>query len=320
MKLPAFNLHQPATLVEALGLADSLGPEARFLAGGTDLLVKLKRGAAKTTELISLTHIPDLQQIQGLAIGGGVSLHSLLEHPGIRSRFRALGQAAATVASTQVRNRGTLAGNLCQDTRCLFFDRSEGLARVRPLCLKRGGQECLAVPGAKKCFAAYQGDTAAALLALGAEVRLERLGGSRRIALADLFSGAGDKPLTLAPGELLTHIILPQPRPGSRSGYRKFRLRGGIDFPLAGVALDLVPPGPETPQGELRVGLTGLSSRPLLLSLSGQASPDELAEAVHQAARPVDNVGGLARHRRHMARQMARDLLEELRSETTDRN
>ncbi len=136
--------------------------------------------------------------------------------------------------------------------------------------------------------------------------------------LADLFSSHGDKPLTLAPGEVLTQVILPQPQPGACSGYRKYRLRGGIDFPLAGVALNLIPPCPETPQGEIRVGLTGLASRPILLNLGGKAAPDELAEAVHRAARPVDNVGGEARHRRYMACQMARDLLEELRNEAAD--
>ncbi len=318
MKLPTINLHQPTTLAEALNLSNTLGPGSRFLAGGTDLLARLKRGAAKAAELISLVHIPELRQIRGLTIGGGVNLYSLLEVTDLHRQFRALSQAAAVVAGPQVRNQGTLAGNLCQDTRCLFFDCSDGLARARPLCLKRGGEECLAVPGSKKCFAAYQGDTAAALLALGAEVKIEHLGGSRRLALADLFSGYGDRPLSLAPGEVLTQIILPQPQSEIRSGYRKYRLRGGIDFPLAGVALNLVPPCSETPQGEVRVGLTGLSSRPQLLNLGGKASPDELAEAVHRAARPVDNVGGQARHRRYMACQMARDLLEELRNEAAD--
>lgn len=318
MKLPAINLHQPTTLAEALNLADTLGPGSCFLAGGTDLLARLKRGAAKATELISLVHITELRQIRGLTIGGGVNLYSLLEVTDLPQQFRALTQSIAVVAGPQVRNQGTLAGNLCQDTRCLFFDRSDGLARARPLCLKRGGEECLAVPGSRKCFAAYQGDTAAALLALGAEVKLEHPRGSRCLVLADLFSGRGDRPLSLTHGEMLTQIILPQPQPGARSGYRKYRLRGGIDFPLAGVALYLTPPCPETPQGEVRVGLTGLSSRPIFLKTGGKVSPDELAEAVHRAARPVDNVGGQARHRRHMACQMARDLLEELRNEAAD--
>lgn len=318
MKLPTINLHQPTTLAEALNLADKLGPGSHFLAGGTDLLARLKRGAAKATELISLVHITELRQIRGLTIGGGVNLYSLLEVTDLPRQFRALSQAASVVAGPQVRNQGTLAGNLCQDTRCLFFDRSDRLVRARPLCLKRGGEECLAVPGSRKCFAVYQGDTAAALLALGAEVKLERPGGSRCLALADLFSGHGDRPLSLAPGEMLTQIILPQPQPGVRSGYRKYRLRGGIDFPLAGVALNLIPPCPETPQGEVRVGLTGLSSRPIFLKMGGKVSPDELAEAVHRVARPVDNIGGQARHRRYMACQMARDLLEELRNEAAD--
>lgn len=318
MKLPTINLHQPTTLAEALDLADTLGSGSRFLAGGTDLLARLKRGTAKAAELISLVHIAELRQIRGLTIGGGINLYALLEAADFPRQFRALTQAAAVVAGPQVRNQGTLAGNLCQDTRCQFFNCSDGLARARPLCLKRGGEECLAVPGSRKCFAAYQGDTAAALLALGAEVKLERPGGSRCLALADLFSGHGDRPLSLAPGEVLTQIILPRLQPGVRSGYRKYRLRGGIDFPLAGVALNLIPPCPETLQGEVRVGLTGLASRPVLLKLGGKASADELAEAVHRAARPVDNVGGQARHRRYMACQMARDLLEELRNEAAD--
>ncbi len=187
MKLPTINLHQPTTLAEVLDLADTLGPGSRFLAGGTELLPRLKRGARKAAELISLVHITELRQIQGLTIGGGVNLYALLEAADLPRQFRALTQAVEVVAGPQVRNQGTLAGNLCQDTRCLFFDCSDGLARTRPLCFKRGGEECLAVPGSKKCFAAYQGDTAAALLALGAEVKLESQGDSRRIALAELF-------------------------------------------------------------------------------------------------------------------------------------
>lgn len=315
MKLPIFNLHQPTTLDQVWDLCNDLGPGARYLAGGTDLLAKLKRGAAKAREIISLTRIPSLRHIEDSAIGGGVTLQTLAEDPRIRSRFPALAQAAAVVGGAQIRNQGTLAGNLCQDTRCLFFDRSDDLARAKQLCLKRGGSECLAVPGAKKCFAAFQGDTAAALLVLGAEARLEGPAGSRNVALSDLYSGLGDQHLTLNQGEIMTQVILPQPRAGSRSGYRKFRLRGGIDFPLAGVALHLASPSPEAPQGKLMVGLTGLATKPRLLSLDGDVSADELAEAVSGAVRPVDNVGGQAGHRRHMARIMALDLLEELRSE-----
>lgn len=315
MKLPAFNLHQPTTLIQALELAGSLGSGARFLAGGSDLLARLKLGASQAADLISLAAVTELRRIDGLEIGGCVSLQALGDIPDIQARFPALAQAAQSVGSAQVRNQATLAGNLCQDTRCWYFNRSQRLAQAKPGCRKRGGGECLAVPGSQRCFAAYQGDTAAALLALGAEVVLQRNGGSRRIGLADLFLDGGERHLDLAPGELLSRVILPAPLPGSCSGYRKFRLRSGIDFPLAGVALNLLPPDFQAPDGKVRVGLTGLSSRPRLLVLEGGVSTEELAEAVRRAARPVNNVGGSAWHRRHMAGQMAKDLLQELRNE-----
>ena len=315
MNLPSFNLHQPATLPQALDLASSLGSGARFLAGGSDLLARLKLGTSQATDLISLAAVTELRRIDGLEIGGCVSLQALVDDPDIQRRFPALAQAAQSVGSVQVRNQATLAGNLCQDTRCWHFNRSQRLAQAKPGCRKRGGGECLVVPASERCFAAYQGDTAAALLALGAEAVLHRKGENRRIGLADLFLDAGDRNLDLAPGELLSRVILPDLPPESRSGYRKFRLRSGIDFPLAGVALNLLPPDSQAPYGELRVGLTGLSSRPLLLVLEGGISAEELGEVVRQAAHPVNNVGGLAWHRRYMAGQMAKDLWKELQDE-----
>jgi len=318
MILPPFNLHQPSTLAEALELADVVGPAARFLAGGSDLLVRMKMGATRADDLISTSAIKEIQHMDGLEIGGGVSLNFLAKSAVIKSRFSALSEAAESVGTAQVRNKGTLAGNICQETHCVYYNRSNRLAGLKPTCFKRGGGECLAVPGAKRCYAAYQGDTAAALLALGAEVRLRRKGNSRRISLYDLFNDDGDRHMNLLPGELLTHVILPEIVPESRSGYLKFRLRAGIDFPLAGVALHLVPASPEAPAGRVRVGLTGLSSRPLLVILDGEVSPGELGEAVRRAVRPVNNVGAKAGHRRHMAVQLAMDLMEKLKNEASD--
>lgn len=318
MILPSFNLHQPATLSEALELSADLGPSAHFLAGGSDLLVRIKLHATPVTDLISIGAVKELQRIEGLEIGGGVSLQSLVSNPAIKKRFPALSQAVESVGTAQVRNMGTLAGNICQETRCWYFNRSQRLARLKPICIKRGGAECLVSPKTKRCFATYQGDTAAALIALGAEVRLQSKGQSRQIGLTDLFRDVGDHHLNLMPGELLTHVILPDPSPASLSGYSKFRLRAGIDFPLAGVALNLIPPGTEKPEGEVRVGLTGLASFPQLLVFDAGVSPVELGDAVRRIARPVNNVGGQSGHRRHMAGQLAEDLIKELRDEASN--
>lgn len=317
MKLPKVEIHSPDSLTQAIDLACEYGDDGRYLAGGTDLLVSLKLRAISATHLIDMITLPGFNDIRmlpggGMELGSGLSLNRIFNAQEVRQNAPSVFQAAGAVGTAQVRNMGTLGGNLCQDTRCQYFNRTQNLAMILPPCWKRGGEVCHVVPKARKCAAVYQGDMAAALLAHGAVLHVEGKGVNHHLSIHELFSGDGKSPLTLARGEWITMVRLPAAKGGHVSGYRKYRLRGGIDFPLVGVAIRIENESPEFPEGCLRIGITGVDSRPIGLTV--QAPPDEeaLAGMIAEAVHPVDNVGGTPWHRRTMARQMARDLLREL--------
>ena len=317
MKLSKFEIHSPDSLAEAMDLAHEYGDTGRYLAGGTDLLVLLKLRTVSATHLIDMTTLPGFNDTRllpggGMELGSGLSLNRISNSQEVMKNAPAIFQAAGTVATAQVRNMGTLGGNLCQNTRCRYFNRTQNLTQILPPCLKRGGEVCHVVPKAKKCFAVYQGDLAAALLAHHAILHVEGKGGTRQIPIDELFSGDGRSPLTLAHGELITMSRLPRTPGDSVSGYRKYRLREGIDFPLVGVAIRIVNESEEFPEGYLSVGITGVDSGPLGLTLQGPPDEEALVSMIDEAVHPVDNVGGTPWHRRTMAQQMARDLLQDL--------
>ncbi|MBW1803221.1 MAG: FAD binding domain-containing protein, partial [Deltaproteobacteria bacterium] len=307
MKLSKFEIHSPDSLAGAMDLAHEYGDNGRYLAGGTDLLVLLKLRAVSATHLIDMTTLPGFDDTRslpggGMGLGSGMSLDRISHSEEIMKHAPAVCQAAGAVATAQVRNMGTLGGNLCQNTRCRYFNRTQHLAQILPPCIKRGGEVCHVVPKAKKCFAVYQGDMAAALLAHHAILHLEGKEGSRQIPIDELFSGDGRSPLTLDRGELITMAFLPRTPGDGVSGYRKYRLRAGIDFPLAGVAIRIVNASEEFPEGCISVGITGVDSRPLGFTLPGPPDEEALANMINDAVHPVDNVGGTPWHRRTMAK------------------
>ena len=245
--LPAFSYARPTTMEEALRLLDETG--ARIHAGGTDLLGCLRDGVFEPGPVVSLARIGELRQIQpgpdgGLRVGAMVPLAEVARHPGIRKRWTALARAAAAVASPQLRNQGTLGGNLCQKTRCWYY-------RGGFECLRRGGESCSAwggdnryhcILGGSGCYMVHPSDTAAALVALRAVVRTAGRGRSRSIPVEDLFVLPETDPTretVLEPGELIVEIVLPPPGGNLRSSYTKVRTRGSWDFALGGVAMAL---------------------------------------------------------------------------------
>ena len=244
-----FQLLQPTSLAEACALLAAAPGDAAPVAGGTDLLSEIRDGAAEPSTLIALDSIAgaDLNGISddpggGLRIGALTTIADIAAHDGIRSRYAALAQAAGGLATPQVRNLGTLGGNLNQRPRCWYY------RHPLTVCLKRGGDRCYAVQGVGKylcltggdrCFIVHPSDTAVALAALGAAVTIASVSGERTVAIADYFVGP-DVDLTreniLQPGELLISVTLPPPTDGQRSIYLKARERESGDFALVSVA------------------------------------------------------------------------------------
>jgi 4-hydroxybenzoyl-CoA reductase subunit beta len=177
------------------------------------------------------------QRDNKIVIGGATTIAEIIDSPLIYTSFKGIIEAARSVAAPQIQNIGTIAGNILQDSRCLFYNQSELVSGGLVPCFKMKGHLCRAVQGAKRCFSVYQGDLAPIFIAFNAKAKLEKKGKSRTVHISDLFSGNGKQPINIEKDELLTKIILPLPG-GNRIGssYQKLRMRGSIDYPLASVA------------------------------------------------------------------------------------
>ena len=297
-------------------------PNARVLAGGTDLVANLRDGLLAPSTLVDLGAIEELGGIAyetgGVRIGACVALAQLAADVRIKALYPAIAEAAASVAGPAHRSVATLGGNLCLGTRCVFYNQSEWWRRANRYCLKYRGEVCHVAPQGKSCQAAYSGDLAPALLAFDADVELAGANGSRRIPLADLYVEDGAAHLALRPGEIVAAVHVPAAIAHVSSGYRKARARGAIDFPLAGVAAALVLEGGLL--RSLRIALTGTNSRPFVLdgtgAMTGKA-PDEtlvaeIGKRVQHQVRPLRTTVTGANYRRQVAAVLAQRLVREL--------
>ena len=316
--MPPFRCLRPATAAEAARLlADH--PGAVPLAGGTDLLVNLRRGLGTPPVLVDLGAVAGFAAVAeeggGLRLGAGLTLADLADDPVVRVRHPALAEAAQAVAGPTHRAAATLGGNLCQDTRCVFYNQSEWWREGNNWCLKYRGETCHVVPKSDRCYATYHGDVAPVLMVLDAEVEIAGPAGLRRQALAGLFRESGAAHLTLAPGELLTAILLPSSL-GWVAGYAKLRVRDSIDFPLAGVAGALRRDGGRL--AGLRVAITGTNSAPLAVAadLAGATWDDAAAAVLDAAIRKTANVLKTTvvgpKYRRRVLLAAARRLVDDL--------
>ncbi|EJW11401.1 Periplasmic aromatic aldehyde oxidoreductase [Rhodovulum sp. PH10] len=318
--MPAFRLHRPDTLAEAVAaLAET--PGGKPLAGGTDLLVNIRRGMADPPALVDLTNVGGLDDLvvseAGLRLGATVTLAHIAEDEGIRAGWPALAAAAEAVAGPTHREAATLAGNLCQETRCIFVNQSEWWRAGNGFCLKIEGDVCHVVKKSLRCYAVYAGDVAPVLMVLGAEAEILGPAGTRRLALASFFHEEGRSHLALAPGEIVTAVHVPPPN-GAVAGYAKVRVREAIDFPLAGVAVALRREGDRL--ASVTVALTGVASAPVLVPgldrLAGttwsEDSAKTLTDAVRKSCNAVKTTVTTPNYRRRVAAASAVRLAGDL--------
>ena len=313
-----FTLHRAGTAAQAAALLASL-PGARIIAGGTDLLPNLRRGIGAPQALVDVSGIAGFGAIErdaeGWRIGAGTTLAILAAEGPIVRNLPAVAQAAAAVAGPAHRTVATLGGNLCLDTRCVFYNQSEWWRKSNDYCLKHGGFTCHVAPQGKRCHAAFSGDMAPALIALGATVEIVGPRDPRILPLADLYSDDGAAHLRLAADELIAAVRIPLQPQGSRSGYRKARVRGAMDFPLAGVAMRATFEGQRL--ADLRVALTGTNSRPVLLdgtdALCGarvdEATLAALGKRIGKQVSPMRTTVAASNYRRQVAIVIGRRML-----------
>ena len=314
MSLPDFKLLRPRSLDEALGYLAKHGGSIRVLGGGTDLIPSMRQKLFEPEYVLVLRGVDAMRGIKptadgGTEIGALTTLHEIERSEFLRHHYPVLTEAAATVASPVLRNMGTLGGNICLDTRCLWYNQSLTWRKGCGFCIKKDGDLCHVAPGGTKCWAAFSGDTPPALLCLNAEIEIASATGVRRIPLPDFYTGLGDSYRRLDAGELVTRVFLPASSADLTGVYRKLRIRGSIDYPLAGVAVVM-----KRSNGHIahaRIGITAVNPAPLLVSgaselLTGRVIDESVAEAAGdlaaRTAKPLTTSALTPEYRREMIR------------------
>jgi len=320
--LPQFEFRKPATVAELSEIL-SADPEAKPLGGGTDLLPNLRRGIEKPPMVVDITAVDEMQEIRtgddrGLRVGAAVTLAELASHPDVLARWPVVAKGAGEVAGPTHRMMGTVGGNLCLDTRCVYYNQSEWWRTANDYCLKKEGEMCHVAPKSKVCFAAYSGDMAPTAVVMAATVDLVGPDGARTVPLIEIFNDDGIEYLTLKPGEFVVAMNLPAPPDGLLADYTKVRVRGSIDFPLAGVAVALRREGGTL--ADLRICLTGTNSAPLSVSglgdFIGKAPDEETLKAIERLVskqmQPMRSTFTPQTYRRHVAINLTKRLIGDL--------
>ncbi len=323
LRVPEIRIVAPKSLREAARILKKAGPRGCALSGGTDLIPKLKRGQQLPNILVDLGVIPGLDRVERsggeVVIGARTTIASLIRSP-LLSGFGALREAAACVASPQIRNLATVGGNLTVDTRCCFYDQGEGWRKSQGFCMKTtAGAPCRVAPKSPHCLAISSGDLPPALIALGARVRIQGPAGERELALEDIYRDVGCDFLKLRSDEIISAILL-KPAP-SYSTYRKLRRRESFDFPSMSIAAALEYRGGVA--RNVRIVLGSVASAPLLAVeaaalLEGKRPTreriDAAAIAALRLAKPVENADFTAAYRRRMVKVFVARALKDLTS------
>lgn len=282
------------------------------MAGGTDLMPNMKHELVTPELVVGLWRIPSLRGVRltedALHIGATTTLHELARHPLIGEHLPALADACGAVAGPQLRRMGTIGGNVCLDTRCVYVNQTYFWRQALGFCLKKDGTKCHVVEGGRRCVAAASNDSAPVLMTLGASLVLASAAGARRVEIDDFYTNDGVFNQARDPGELLTELVVPLPRPRTVMGYAKLRTRAAIDFPELGVAV-LARRDDAGRVEHADIAITALGARPIHVKnleplYTGQPLDDALiralARAAHQRAKPLTNIASDPSYRREM--------------------
>ena len=331
LRLPSFEYRQPRTLEEAFAMKADAGPEAAYVAGGTDLYPNMKRRQQEPRTVISLMGLRDLRRMGSgergaVPLGSCLTLTEIETSPYVRDHYPVVATAAALVSTPLLRNMGTLGGNLCLDTRCNYYDQTYEWRKAIDFCMKKDGHICWVAPSSPRCWAVTSSDLAPVMVALGAEYLLAGPAGQRVVPAARFYRNDGINYLTKQPDEALVEVRLPAPSDWD-AVYHKLRRRGSFDFPVLGVAAWVR--WERSAVAEARIVLGGVASCPQEVTEAGEAlrgkplSRDAIvaaADAAYRPAKPMDNTDFDLSWRKQMTRVYVTRALEELgrrRSTTT---
>ena len=324
LRLPKFKYLHPKNIAEAVRMRADAGPDAMFVAGGTDLFPNMKRRQQTPKVVIGLGHLDKLRTMRGtpkdgMVLGASLTLTEVCENKKIRKAYPAVARAAELVSTPLLRNMGTIGGNLLLDTRCNYYDQSLEWRKAIHFCMKKDGDICWVAPSSPRCWAVQSSDSVPVMVAIGAKVKLVSAEGERVISAESLYKDDGIDSLTKQPNELLTEVILP-PTNGWRATYWKLRRREAFDFPVLGVATWMRMATDGTVE-DARIFLGGVGSHPIDASktvdaIRGRKLTEDLIEEAaalaYPVAKPLDNTDFAMTWRKDMARYYVAGTLREL--------
>ncbi|GAC1340279.1 MAG: xanthine dehydrogenase FAD-binding subunit XdhB [Myxococcales bacterium] len=326
LTLPELEVLRPASVAAAVELL-ARHPDARVLAGGTDLVPNLKYGMYDSRRLIALrglsAELRYVREEEGeVRLGALCTLDQLARDAGLGAKLPALADAAGQVAGPQLRRMGTLGGNLCLDTRCVYINQTHFWRSALGFCLKKDGTECHVVAQGKRCVAAASNDTAPVLLALGASVRLVSPRGTRVLPLEQFYLSDGVHNTVLAPDELLVEVRVPAQAALLRQAFTKLRMRASIDFPALNLAVALGVDG-QRRLASARLCVSALAARPAVVKgladlvgqpVGGVAEIDrlgrELGRRAQKQCKPLTNISVDPEWRREVLPVLVRRAVE----------
>lgn len=323
-RLPGLTFHEPGSIEGVIELKKEFGQDAVILAGGTDVIPLLKRRNIAARHVINIKRIQQLHRISaaaggGLAIGAAATLREITSSQLVSDSCPILSKAAASVAFNQIRNMATLAGNICVDNKCPYFNQTKLWWQSRPDCFKRGGDQCYVVKGGQQCYALSVGDTVSALITLDAELVIIGPDGEKRLLLEKFYTGDGRNPYRLDADELIAAVRTPSAANVGRAGFMKKSLRGSVDFAIATLAMRLRKNG--SGLQDMRIALNGVSTRPirakkaeahLMVNGIDKQTIGEAIGLVLEDIGPLSLIGASALVRRKMIGAMFEDLVEAL--------
>lgn len=324
LRLPQFEVSEPESVQAAVELLAKHGSDARLMAGGTDLMPNMKHEIETPGLVIGLWNIPNLSEVtadeDGIRIGAMCTIHDLGEHELINAKLPSLAEACRQIAGPQLRRMGTIGGNVCLDTRCVYINQTYFWREALGFCLKKDGDVCHVVAGGKRCVAAASNDCGPVLMSLGASLEFVSASARRVIEIDDFYKTDGIFNQARARNEMLTEIFVPHPKTNSIMAYQKLRTRAAIDYPELGVAV-LAELGQQNQITRADICITALGARPIhvkkLDAIQGQIlnneSIDALAEIAYKRCKPLTNIASDPSYRREMVRVYVRRAFQAAR-------
>jgi 4-hydroxybenzoyl-CoA reductase subunit beta len=325
LRLPPFTYIPARSADEAVALLAEHGVDALPVSGGTDLYANMKQRLFTPKVLVGLRPMRNLSFIRyndvtGLTIGALATLTAVAESEAVLRHYPALARAAALISTPQLRNMGTIGGNVCVDTRCNYYNQNLDWRKALGYCMKKDGDICRVATSSPKCLAVNSSDTAPVLAAFGARLHIAGPGGEREVPIADFYVDDGMYAWSKQPGEIVTRISVPPPRPHTRSSYRKLRLRNSFDFPILAVAA-VVRLDNDGVCREAQLVLNAVAPKPIAVPAATQCligtrleseALEAAADAAYAAGKPLDNTSATIPYRKRMLRVFARRALDDL--------